>query len=83
MIIKVLISLSLYREDNHIGSRRAGKSQSALKFMEMCEMFLYVKGTLSCLTYFLASESPFNMKKSVFYVTLKALFVLKILNFLS
>ena len=41
-----------------------------------------VKGTLSCLRQFLATESPFMMKKT-FYVTSKGLFVLKIFKFLS
>ena len=41
-----------------------------------------IKGTLSRLRQFLATESPLNMK-NVFYFTLKALFVLKIFKCLS
>ena len=40
------------------------------------------KGVLSCLRQFLATESPSKMIKNV-YFTLKALFFLKIFNFLS
>ena len=42
-----------------------------------------VKGALSGLRQFLATESPLKMMKSAFYVTSKALFVLKIFKFLS
>ena len=41
------------------------------------------KGALSGLRQFLATESPFKVIKNVFYFTLKALFVLKILKLLS
>ena len=41
------------------------------------------KGALLSLRQFLAIESPFKMMKNVFYLTLKALFVLKIFKFLS
>ena len=36
------------------------------------------KGALSGLRQFLATESPLKMMKNAFYITLKALFVLKI-----
>ena len=39
------------------------------------------KSVLSVLRQFVATESPLKMMKNVFYSTLKALFVLKILNF--
>ena len=42
-----------------------------------------IKGGLSGLRQFLATESPLKMKKNVFYFTSKALFVLKILRFMS
>ena len=42
-----------------------------------------VKGALSGLRQFFAPESPLKMMKNAFYFTLKALFVLKIFNFLS
>ena len=42
-----------------------------------------IKGALSGLRQFLAAESPLKMIKNAFYFTSKALFVLKIFNFLS
>ena len=42
-----------------------------------------VKGPLSGLRQFLAAESLFKMMKNAFYFMSKALFVLKILKFLS
>ena len=43
-----------------------------------------VKGALSGLGRFLATEkSPIKLIKNAFYITLKALFVLKVLKFLS
>ena len=39
------------------------------------------KGALSSLKQFLAIESPLKMKKNAFYLTSKALFVLKIFEF--
>ena len=41
------------------------------------------KGALSGLRQFLATESPLKMMKNAFYITLKALFVLKIFKILS
>ena len=41
------------------------------------------KGALSGLKIFLATESSLKMMKNAFYFTLKALFVLKIIKFLS
>ena len=41
-----------------------------------------VKGVLSGLTQFLATESPLKIMKNTFYFTLKALFVLKVFKFL-
>ena len=40
-----------------------------------------IKGALSALRQFLATERPLKMMKNAFYVTLKALFVLKIVKF--
>ena len=42
-----------------------------------------IKGAISGLRQFLATESPLKMMKNGFYFTLKALFVLKIFKFLS
>ena len=39
---------------------------------------LFVKGALSGLTQFLATENPLKMMKNTFYFTSKALFILKI-----
>ena len=47
------------------------------------EDFFSFKGALSGLIQFLATESPLKMAKNAFYFTSKALFVLKILKFLS
>ena len=43
----------------------------------------YFKGALSGLKQFLTTESPLKMMKNTFYLTSKALFVLKICKFLS
>ena len=40
-----------------------------------------IKGALSGLRQFLATEKPLKMMKNAFYFTLKALFVLKISRF--
>ena len=40
-----------------------------------------LKGTLSGLRQFLATESPLKIMKNTFYFTSKALFVLKMLSF--
>ena len=42
-----------------------------------------IKGTLSSLRKFFATESPLKMMKNAFYFTSKSLFVLKIFKFLS
>ena len=42
-----------------------------------------IKGTLSGLRQFLATESPVKVMKNTFYFISKALFVLKIFEFLS
>ena len=43
----------------------------------------YLKGALSSLRQFLATESSSKMMANAFYFTLKVLFVLKIFKFLS
>ena len=43
----------------------------------------FIKGALSGLRQFLATESPLKLMKNVFYFISKALFVLKIFKFLS
>ena len=43
----------------------------------------YLKGALSGLRQFLATENPLKTIKNAFHFTSKALFVLKIFNFLS
>ena len=45
--------------------------------------FNVFKGALSGLRQFLATESPLKMMKNAFYITSRALFVLKIFKFLS
>ena len=49
----------------------------------LSHLSLSLKGALSGLRKFLAAESPLKKMKSAFYFTSKALFVLKILKFLS
>ena len=50
----------------------------------MASYFMVVfKGPLSGLRQFSATESPLKMMKNAFYVTSKALFVLKMFKFLS
>ena len=44
---------------------------------------VHLKGPLSCLKKFLATEGPLKMVKNAFCFTLKALFVLKIFKFFS
>ena len=46
-------------------------------------MLLYLKGTFSGQRHFLANENALKMMKNAFYLTLEALFVLKIFRFLS
>ena len=48
-----------------------------------CTSKHYLKGALSSLKQFLATESPLKTTTNVFYFTLKALFLLKIFKFLS
>ena len=48
-----------------------------------CEFWEIFEGALEGLTQFLATECPSKMMKNAFYFTLKALFVLKIFQFLS
>ena len=47
-----------------------------------CDNYFIFKGALSGLRQVLVTESPLKMMKNAFYFTLKALFVLKILEFL-
>ena len=43
----------------------------------------YVKGALSGLRQFSATESPITLMKNAFYFNLNDLFIIKIFNFLS
>ena len=54
----------------------------ALAYLKLI-FFSYLKGALSDLGQFVATESPSKIMKNAFYVSLKALFVLKIFKFLS
>ena len=54
-----------------------------LSFNTMCCWLGFIKGALSSLRIFLSIESLFKMMKNAFYLTSKALFVLKIFQFLS
>ena len=45
-------------------------------------LYSSIKGALSGLIQFLATESPLKMMKNAFCFTLKTLFVLKVFNFL-
>ena len=44
---------------------------------------IQIKGTLSGLDQFLATENPLKMMKNSFYFTLKAFLILKVFQFLS
>ena len=59
------------------GGRRVGVWAEVLHYVGS------IKGALSGLREFLATESPLKMMKNSFYFTLKALFVLQIPKFLS
>ena len=62
----------------------SGKSLVCLKTNgERDKIVIIIKGTLSGLRQFLATESPLKLMKNAFYFTLKALFVLKVSKFLS
>ena len=52
-------------------------------FYLILETHFVLKGALFCLRQFLATENPLEMMKNAFSFTLKALFVFKILKFLS
>ena len=55
-----------------------------IRLLKIVTRILYyknIKGTLSGLRQFLATEKPLKMMKKAFYFTLKALFVLKIFTF--
>ena len=55
-----------------------------IRLLKIVTRILYyknIKGTLSGLRQFLATEKPLKMMKRAFYFTLKALFVLKIFTF--
>ena len=56
-----------------------------LDFWYLTSLLLYIliKGLLSGLRQFLATETPLKMMPNTFYFTTKALFVLKIFNFFS
>ena len=47
------------------------------------ETKVVIKGALSGLRQFLATENPLKMIKNTFYFTIEALFALKIFKFLS
>ena len=47
------------------------------------DLIFFIKSTLSGLRQFLTTANLFEMMNNAFYVTLKALFILKILKFLS
>ena len=64
----------------HLLTPHALSLTASLFNSEYCKI---LKGTLSGLRKFLANEGPLKMMKNVFYFTLKALFVLKIFQFLS
>ena len=47
------------------------------------QFFFWFKGALSGMRQFLATESPLKMMRNALYFISKAVFVLKIFNFLS
>ena len=52
-----------------------------LGFQERKQVVVFIKGALSDLRQFLATESPLKRMKNAFYFTLKALLALKIFKF--
>ena len=55
----------------------------SVKDIRNAKYFSALKGSLSGLRQFLTTENSLKMMKNVFYFSIKALFVLKILRFLS
>ena len=55
---------------------------SEIKKSELIDKYWHLKGTLSGLRHFLATEGPLKMMKNAFYLILKNLFPLKIFKFL-
>ena len=62
--------------------KRKNSGKGAVRAGKVFTLFI-LKGALSGLRQFLATESPLEMMKNAFYFTSKVLFVLKIFNFLS
>ena len=58
------------------------KSVNASQEKQQKSLLNQLKDVLSGLRQFLATESPLRMVKNAFYLTLKALFVIKIFTFL-
>ena len=58
------------------------KSVNASPEKQQKSLLNQLKDVLSGLRQFLATESPLRMVKNAFYLTLKALFVIKIFTFL-
>ena len=58
------------------------KSVNASQEKQQKSLLNQLKDLLSGLRQFLATESPLRMVKNAFYLTLKALFVIKIFTFL-
>ena len=61
-------------------TREQGKEKSVVNYVMINTIF---KGALSGLRQFLVTECPLKIIKNTFYITLKALFILKIFAFLS
>ena len=57
--------------------------KAKLFYMNTGSFIIHIKGALSGLRQFLAAESPLKMMTNAFYFTSKALFILKVFNFLS
>ena len=79
-------------DDDDIGNADTVKLQIKVKDIIPCQVtdksipqpiHQELKGALSGLRQFWATESPLKMIKNAFYFTSKALFVLKLLKFLS
>ena len=58
------------------------KSVNASQEKQQKSLLNQLKDVLSGLRQFLATESPLRMVKNAFYLTLKALFVIKIFTYL-
>ena len=71
-----------YKKETYLNLKNYDNRIAIIK-LRLSSHDLAIEGTLLRPKQFLAIESPFKKMENTFYFTLKALFVLKILKFLS